>query len=151
MITGKRSKLTVLRVSAVLLALYGINYLVTPDLVGKNDLEIFFRPVYQRAFESETWKRSSPESGVRYEMADSILTSRVIIGLDIVAVQNLLGKPDLRDNEQGEERCFYVLGGQRAYPSRSIWFPGLFPNQDHWFLEIRFREGKVQSATIFFT
>jgi hypothetical protein len=37
----------------------------------------------------------------------------------------------------------YYLAHQRQYPARSLWFPGLFTNGDHWKLLVEMRNGKV--------
>ena len=84
-------------------------------------------------------------------MVDDLLARRVVIGLDRNQVEKLLGTPDLVNERGGEEYLFYILGDQRDYPAKSIWFPGVFPNNDRWMLEIRLGNGKVYLANVFFT
>lgn len=84
-------------------------------------------------------------------MVDDLLASKRVINLDSTQIEKLLGKPDLVSDKDGEELLFYILGDQRAHPSKSVWFPGLFPNNDRWMLEIRLRQGKAYAARVFFT
>jgi hypothetical protein len=37
--------------------LLGVNYVVTPMLVGENKLEAYFRPRGESEFDSDSWKR----------------------------------------------------------------------------------------------
>lgn len=139
--------------------LYGLNYLITPSLVGER-LELTFRPRFILSFDSDVWKRSGPTTwkptfgfpyGKRCEMVDSLLATRSLINLETNKVEDLLGKPDTASEQGTEAQFFYVLGDQKDYPAKSIWFPRLFRNLDRWMLEIRFRNGKVYFVEAFFT
>lgn len=150
MALSKRSKLLLVAV-ALLPALYAVNYFVTPDLVGITKLEEQCRPHGQLKCDSETWKQTAPTSGKRFEMVDDLLAAGALISLDASQVESLLGKADIVSDQQGEKQFVYVLGDQRAYPARSIWFPRLFANLDRWMLEVRLRNGKAYFAKVFFT
>lgn len=139
-----------LAAALLLLILYGLNYFVTPDMVGIANLEVSCRPRGNLDFDPDEWKQLLPLSGKRYEMVDNLLADRAIINLDANQIEKLLGKPDLVGDKE-DRLFFYILGDQRAYPSKSIWFPGLFPNHDRWMLELRIRNGKAHSARVFFT
>lgn len=135
----------------ILIGLYGINYFVTPEMVGVAKLEICCRPRGQMKFDAEHWGRTTPTSGERYAMVDDLLVTKAIINLDAEHIERLLGKPDLITEKEDERLLFYILGYQMAQPSRSIWWPGRFPNQDKWMLEIQLRGGRAYSARVFFT
>ncbi|MCX8156728.1 MAG: hypothetical protein N3J91_09825 [Verrucomicrobiae bacterium] len=145
-------KLKLLLGGLVLLpTLYAANYFVTPNLIGVTKLEERCRPRGKLKFDSETWKQAAPTSGRRFEMVDDLLKADTLFNLDANQVENLLGKADIVSDQQGEKQFVYVLGDQRAYPARSIWFPRLFANRDRWMLEVRLRNGKVSFAKVFFT
>jgi hypothetical protein len=145
-------KLKLLLGGLVLLpTLYVVNYFVTPDLIGVTKLEERCRPRGKLKFDSEAWKQAAPTSGKRFEMVDDLLKRDTLLNLDANQVENLLGKADITSEQQGEKRFVYVLGDQRAYPARSIWFPRLFANLDRWMLEVRLRNGKVFFVKVFFT
>jgi hypothetical protein len=146
---SKKSQLLLLA-TIVPLLLYGLNYFLLPDLVGITSLEVRCRPRGKLRFDSHTWK-ISPSTGKRYEMVDDLVAARFINNLDAEQIEGLLGKPDFTSAKENEVFLFYILGEQKAYPSKSFWFPGLFPNQDQWMLEIRLRNGRAYSANVFFT
>jgi hypothetical protein len=142
----------ILLLAALLLpGVYVLNYFLTPDLVGIAELEVNCRPPGKARFDSDIWRQASISSGKRYEMVDDLLASKRIINLDSTQIEKLLGKPDLVSNKDGEELLFYILGDQRTHPSKSVWFPGLFPNNDRWMLEVRLRQKKASAARVFFT
>jgi hypothetical protein len=150
MVLPKKSKL-ILVIVTLLPALYAVNYFVTPDLVGVIKLEERCRPLGKLKFNSGIWKQATPSSGKRFEMVDDLLAAVTLINLDTNQVENLLGEPDIVSDQQGEIQFVYVLGDQRKYPARSIWFPCLFANLDRWMLEVRLRNEKVYFARVFFT
>jgi hypothetical protein len=133
-----------------LLALYGINYVFTPDIVGAARLEVYCRPRTKLPFDAARWKRSTSNSGARYPMIDNLLDSKAILEASANDVERILGKPDLKEEREGETLFFYILGSQRTHPAKSIWFPGLFPNEDLWMLKICFRVGRPQSVEVCF-
>lgn len=135
---------------AVLPALYFVNYMLTPAVVGENRLEEYFRPRGQRTFDSAEWKESSPAAGIRYEMTDHLLASGQLTGLTEPQVIALLGEPNSTSDEQGDKLLVYHLAKQRDYPAKSLWFPGFFPNHEAWMLAVRVRNGSAQSAKVLF-
>lgn len=145
--------------SAFMVALYLINYFVTPCIVGEN-LETCFRPHRNSAFDSKTWKEADPRLaskgasafyGRRFEMVDSLLASKVLLGADELRLSGLLGAPESTSKQDGTKSYYYFLADQRQYPARSIWFPGLFANLDRWMFEVRLRDGRVVLARVYFT
>jgi hypothetical protein len=130
---------------------YVMNYFVTPDVVGVARLEEHFRPRGKSKFISQFWKEARAGSGHRFEMVDDLIKGNSLMGLDLNQVKDLLGNPDLFTNHQSENELFYMLADQKMYPAKSIWFPGLFANQDRWMLQVRLRNGKVFLAKVFFT
>jgi hypothetical protein len=141
-----------LLVAGLLPVAYGLNYLVTPAVVGEARLEVMCRPRGALRFDAGAWRRAAPASGVRYEMVDDLLArSGEFVGVAGEKVREQLGKPDLLGARRDDESVFYMLGDQRAHPAKSIWFPGLFANQDRWLLELRVRNGRVCGFKVFFT
>lgn len=138
-------------VSVAVLLIYCLNYFLTPCFVGVKRLESFFRPRGTEKFNSQTWKFASPFSGERYQMADDLIQSRILLHRDRADVETLLGKPDLIYEQEGETHYTYTLGGQRKIPVRSVWFPGWFANIDRWLLDIRFINGKVCGMKLYAT
>lgn len=125
----------ILILAALLLpGVYALNYFVTPDLVGIAELEVSCRPRGTARFDSDIWRQASASSGNRYQMVDDLLATEKVIGLDSTQIAKLLGKPDLVSDKDGEKLLFHILGDQRTHPSKSVWFPGLFPNNDRWML-----------------
>ena len=137
-------------VALALAALFGLNYVITPALVGENRLEEFFRPRGESKFDSALWKDSSPVTGKRYEMVDDLLSSQRLAGLIEADVKGLLGEADSNGDEGGDKLLVYHLAKQRDYPAKSVLFPGFFPNHEAWMLEVRLRNGNVSSARVFF-
>ena len=84
-------------------------------------------------------------------MVDDLLPSQRLIGLGEAEVMDLLGEPNSVTDEGMEKVSVYHLARQRDYPAKSIFFPGCFPNHEAWMLQVVFREGKVESASVFFT
>jgi hypothetical protein len=150
MTLSRRSK-QVLMGLAFLAALYAANYSLTPELVGVVKLEEHCRPRGQLEFDSESWKQTSPASGKRFEMVDSLLESGSLLNLDATQIETLLGKADIVSDQQAEKQFVYLLADQCAFPAKSLFFPGLFANLDQWWLEIRLRDGKTYLARVFFT
>jgi hypothetical protein len=145
--------------SALVAAIYLINYFVTPCIVGEK-LETCFRPHRNSAFDSNTWKKADPRLqskgaaafyGKRFDMVDSLLRSKALLGVDEQRLSELLGAPESASEQNGTKSYYYFLADQRQYPARSIWFPGLFANLDRWMLEVRLRDGKVVLARVYFT
>lgn len=137
-------------VALALATLFGLNYAITPTLVGENKLEEFFRPRGESKFDSASWKDASPASGKRYEMVDDLLASQRLMGLSETDVKGLLGEADSTGDEEGEKLLVYHLAKQRDYPAKSVWFPGFFPNHEAWMLEVRLRNGSVCLTRVFF-
>lgn len=137
-------------VALALAALFGLNYVITPTLVGENKLEEFFRPRRESKFDSASWKDPSPASGKRYEMVDDLLVSQRLMGLRETDLNGLLGEADSTGDEGGDKLLVYHLAKQRDYPAKSVWFPGFFPNHEAWMLEVRLRNGNVSVARVFF-
>lgn len=135
---------------AVLLALYAVNYLLTPRIVGPHRLEVWFRPKGAAQFDRAVWASRLGTSGRRYEMVDDLLKTYLRPGLTREQVEDLLGKPDGAEEKEGEVCVYYSLARQRDYPARSILFPGRFWNWEVWVLRIRFREGRVYEANVIF-
>jgi hypothetical protein len=131
--------------------LYCANYFITPNVVGIVRLETGCRPRGGVRFDSGKWKEPSASAGKRYEMVDSLLADGILPGVNVAQLRDLLGRPDMTQQKDGDQLLFYMLGTQNTFPSRSFWFPGLFANCDRWFLEIRLHGGKVESARVFFT
>ena len=143
----------------LVLAAYLANYFITPVVVGEK-LEIYFRPHGSAAFDSGAWKQADPRTrqaggtvpyGRRYEMVDSLLDSKMLLGANEQRVRDLLGTPESTSEKDGRKGLYYFLGDQRQYPSRSIWFPCLFTNQDRWMLEVVLRDAKVIIARVYYT
>jgi hypothetical protein len=147
---SKKSKLVLVGLAS-LAALYAVNYFVTPDLIGVVKLEEHCRPRGKLKFDSENWKQAAPTSGKRFEMVDNLLASGLLLNLDATQVETLLGKADIVSDQQGEKQFVYLLADQRAFPAKSVFFPGFFANLDQWMLEIRLRDGKTYLARVFFT
>jgi hypothetical protein len=146
----KRTKLLLSGTSTLILLVIA-NYLFTPIIFGRAELETYFRPRSSGRFNSEAWLAASPFTGERYVMVDNLLQTEILLGMDETKVRSLLGKPDLSYDQNGE-KCFdYILGNQHDHPSSSIFFPKLFANLDKWWLGIKFRTGKVYSVRVFFT
>lgn len=141
----------VLKVLIILVGLYMVNYIVTPNLIGIVNLELYCRPRGKLKFDSEIWKQAEPASRTRYEMVDDLLDSGLLRNLDVTQIEGLLGKPDLVSDVDGEKLLVYYLAYQRDYPSKSVFFPYIFSNFDQWMLEIRIRNGKCYLAKVFFT
>lgn len=137
-------------VALALAALFGLNYVITPTLVGENKLEEFFRPRGESKFDSASWEDASPASGRRYEMLDDLLASKHLVGLSETDVKGLLGEADSTGNEGGDKLLVYHLAKQRDYPAKSVWFPGFFPNHEAWMFEVRLRNGNAYSTRVFF-
>jgi hypothetical protein len=154
--THRRLKRGIVLVVSLAIA-YTLNFFLTPLLVGER-LELYFRPHFGSKFDSEVWRLTGPKSwkpggphyGSRYEMVDDLLGSGRVVGMAEDSLLTMLGTPELADSKAGEKRLFYVLGDQRTYPARSIWFPGWFANLDRWMLQVELRDGKACSARVFF-
>lgn len=142
------------RIVALIAATYLLNYLLAPVLVGEK-LEIYFRPKYERPFDSKIWKQTSfgstTNSGLRYEMFDDLISKKFAPQTDESELIALLGDADSVSLIDGDRCLFYVLGDQRQYPVKSFLFPWRFSNFDRWMLEVRFGRGKLVSWKIFFT
>lgn len=88
------------------LGLYGVNYVVTPQLVGPARLEAHARPRGAERFDAKTWEKSgwladkvgarTPGSlyGKRYEMVDDLLAVHLFVGMEAAQVRAMLGEPD---------------------------------------------------------
>lgn len=135
----------------VLVMLYALNYLVTPILVGRNNLELHCRPAGNREFESEAWKDLRGGGDPRYEMVDDLLASQSLAGRTESEIDLILGPPDSVTMTNGATMRVYYLAAQRRFPAKSVFFPGLFPNHEAWMLKIYFREGRAMTAKVFFT
>jgi hypothetical protein len=144
---------------ALVAALYLANYFVTPAVVGEQ-LEISFRPHLRSLFDPRTWKKAGPEIpatpahvhyGKRFEMVDDLMRSGLLAGAREQRVMELLGTPESTGEQSGTKSFYYFLADQRQYPARSIWFPGVFANLDRWMFEVRFRNGRVVLARVYFT
>lgn len=131
-------------------ALYGANYLFTPDIVGITQLESFFRPKGELRFDSNKWKQKQASSwGERYKMVDDILRNQLQPGRSRQEVEDLLGKPDIAaPRDGGELELHYNLASQKDYPARSLLFPGRLQNLELWILLLRFRDGRLYSAEV---
>lgn len=92
-------------VLVILIGLYIVNYLVTPNLVGEARLESFFRPQFNQKFDSAVWKKIglisdgklgkwSSTYGSRYKMVDDVLKNQISVGMKAQQVEDILGKPD---------------------------------------------------------
>lgn len=134
-----------------LLAIFILNYLVTPIFVGENKLEEFFRPRGKLDFDPLMWKSAAMDSGKRYEMVDSLLDSRQLLGLSDLRVKQILGEPSaLNFTEQGDKVMTYYLSRQRNYPASSFLFPYFFPNHEIWMLSLLLTNRNVESAKVIF-
>jgi hypothetical protein len=154
------SRLRRVDVLALIVAIYVVNYLATPAIVGEAKLEIYFRPRCNSRFDSDAWLRAdrttwkpgaSVPYGWRYAMVDDLLRSKTLIGATERRVKELLGPPELTSDTNGVRSLDYFLATQRQYPARSILFPRLFANFDEWRLEVILRDGRVIMARIYFT
>lgn len=142
----------------LIVALYGLNYFLLPVIVGEK-LETYFRPKYDRPFDSEIWKQAglgatantNQNFGLRYEMLDNLISTKLSPSVEEVQLDSLLGNPDSIAFVVGDKCLFYALGDQRQYPAKSILFPFRFSNFDRWMLEIRLRNGRIASWKIFYT
>jgi hypothetical protein len=136
-------------VGCFVVALYVLNYIFTPMLLGEREIEIYFRPHCRLMFDSKTWKRGglkvsggiAENYGKRYEMLDDLLSSHALVGMKEDSLVMQLGQ---------SKRLFYILGDQRNYPAKSVLFPGAFANFDRWKMEIVISDGKVTSYKILF-
>ena len=91
---------------AVVLLLYGVNYCLTPMIVGRGVLEVSCRTrPPKKPFESQAWKDSglvesggtgrwSASYGRRYEMVDDLVAEHLAVGMQGSSVTNMLGNPD---------------------------------------------------------
>jgi len=92
-------------VLALILFVYVLNYLITPEVVGEARLVCSCRPHFNQKFDSGLWHASglmddgkngkeSPTFGERYKMVDELLTSNILNGMGEDEVLNALGRPD---------------------------------------------------------
>lgn len=148
---SKCSKIKTLKwAAAVVLVLYGANYMFTPEYIGITKLETYFRPKVGLQFDSSKWKQSQELSwGERYKMVDNLIQMYLIKGRSQHEIEDLLGKPDIAaPRENGEFEMHYTLASQREYPARSVFFPGRLGNLELWVLLLHFRDGRLYSVEV---
>ena len=119
--------------------------------------------------------KMSPTYGKRYPMVDNLMRSHLAVGMDAALITAIIGRPDagmldkpslkslaaigglgqpmpaektLLENPDAVAFWYYHLASQSQYPARATLFPGWCFNFDRWKLEIKFRNGRVDSFSV---
>jgi hypothetical protein len=107
-----------------------------------------FRPTPCQTFSKVEWEQTRFGDPERYKMANGIVSSGKLLGMDEEGVRSLLGDPMVEQTPRGRF-LMYELTPQRTFPSKSFLLPNsLFMNIDTWMLEIRCESGKVKGVRI---
>ncbi len=81
-------------------------------------------------------------------MVDDLLRRKLLLGRSQEEVKALLGEPGIAAPVDGEPAMYYMLGSQKDFPARSIFFPGRLENLENWTLRIGFREDRAYEAVV---
>ena len=84
--------------TTLLAALYALNYFVTPEVIGVTRLEELARPRGRLDFNASRWQELRQAPGQRYEMVDSLLSAKVLIGVDTTQVRSMTTILPFSDN-----------------------------------------------------
>jgi hypothetical protein len=94
----------ILGITSILPALYILNYLITPLIVGEARLESYFRPHSYGRFDAKIWRNSgfvwtqkngeNPLFGERFGMIDDVMRAHVALGIAEAQLREVLGNPD---------------------------------------------------------
>jgi hypothetical protein len=113
-------------------------------------LEILFRPRGNAAFDRNIWSKNV-EGGIRYEMADSLISSNLLLGKKRSQVEELLGSPmyTVEGASHGDFRLTYMLSLQHSHPARFFLLPFIGRgNSDCWILCVEFKGHLVASVYV---
>lgn len=129
-------------------AIYGVNYCLTPLIVGETRLQVALRPRVYRSTNIADWQADNRYGVSRYAMVNVELRHRIFQMAGRTAALQLLGEPDIREVGAGRQVYFYLITSQFHAPVRSILFPGRFKNNRTWALRIEFDGQRVVGASL---
>ena len=138
----------VLRCIFAACVLYGVNYCLTPLIVGETRIQVALRPRVYRSTNITDWQADNRYGVSRYAMVNAELRHRIFQMAGRTAALQLLGEPDIREVEAGKEVYFYRITSQFHAPVRSVLFPGRFKNDRIWTLRIEFEGKRVVAARL---
>lgn len=126
------------------LVAYLCMYCAFPMIYGKDRLQAAFRPRVYSVFQPQRWKTDRELNVVRYAEANTLVDHRMWKTWRTTnEVSNFMGSPNLIVQKGKREVWRYVVYYQRLAPAQSWLFPGRFPNDGMWAIEITFTEGKM--------
>lgn len=116
---------------------------------SNSHLDEWFRPKDRARFVQAEWAKSRFGQTVRYAMANDLVSSGALTGVDEGKVLRLLGSPDRRYRGAIGQVLTWDLVSQDALPAGSWFLPKrLFMNVDSWALDVEFLNGRTRSARI---
>lgn len=129
-------------------SLFALNYIISPFVIGIPRLEDWLRPREEVPFSASAWSTETFESGLRYPMAQYLISKEKLIGLSKEKIIEQLGKQNYHSTNLNYEVLLYELAPQDMYPADSWLFPKRLLNIGSWMLVIEIKNGVAMSCRI---